>query len=47
LFTHNVELTQFIDPSQLADEYGGKLKISDSTRIIPLKPEEVDKPNEA
>jgi hypothetical protein len=38
-----LELTQYIDPSNLAEEYGGTLKINDSTRHIPLHSEPEDK----
>lgn len=39
MFWTYVELTKFVDPSNLADEYGGTLKINDSTRHIPLHAE--------
>ena len=40
------ELKQFVNTSNLADEYGGTLKICDDTRQIPLHAEQEDKENQ-
>ena len=39
------ELKKFVNPSNLAEEYGGTLAVSDNTRQIPLHAEQEDKEN--